>query len=558
MDSDCDYLLYSRGEDTRDGDDVDYESCLHCCDYSSQAESIRCNDIHNSLEVTFQVALTGRMVPYVEVLEASDQATRVRCASFETSETPVFYVNNSTVISLQGAIHMQDVSPNGTWLSAKDTCIHSVLRLRLAGLICTHMPELNRIVLEQKNDDGLLYLANKWLLNKNNMNEGIELFGPFVCDAMLAPVLHEILRSDWIEERKELADNNNELKLGWAQEFYDWTSVMKNKTGSMVFAYHGTCPSNHKNAHSYRLVTVILDKMRWCGYTPWSAVQAVRSSEGRISKLTCVQCKSRLLASCVFLMECAAVEASRQRDWLVRNEAVIQLCLLLYYIHMPKAKGCDVHDLLQAWTECTVIHSARYQDYREKAASSDLEALVVMFANDHLPAGPNTTKCKRPQPSYDNGVPCLNRELLQLIIQNDRFSPKRKTVVYPIRSEDDVNICTAVDVLPKAPDNMEARAQEVDVIARALVLCFPRVATSALDELTLRAPNTLRFSARIWPVFVNSTRACYQLFKALALPVSPSPVYILELLARGWRYIRPDILGRFIPMSTGGTCQGQL
>eukprot|EP00063_Salmo_salar_P050491 XP_014025326.1 PREDICTED: uncharacterized protein LOC106584481 [Salmo salar] len=125
-------------------------------------------------------------------------------------------------------------------------------------------------------------------------------------------------------------------------------------------------------------------------------------------------------------------------------------------------------------------------------------------------------------------------------------------------SEDDVNICTAVDVLPKGPDNMEARAQEVDVIARALVLCFPRVATSALDELTLRAPNTLRFSARIWPVFVNSTRACYQLFKALALPVSPSPVYILELLARGWRYIRPDILGRFIPMSTGGTCQGQL
>lgn len=178
------------------------------------------------------MALTGRMVPYVEVLEASDQATRVRCASFETSETPVFYVNNSTVISLQGAIHMQDVSPNGTWLSAKDTCIHSVLRLRLAGLICTHMPELNRIVLEQKNDDGLLYLANKWLLNKNNMNEGIELFGPFVCDTMLAPVLHEILRSDWIEERKELADNNNELKLGWAQEFYDWTSVMKNKTGS--------------------------------------------------------------------------------------------------------------------------------------------------------------------------------------------------------------------------------------------------------------------------------------------------------------------------------------
>ena len=120
---------------------------------------------------------------------------------------------------------MQDVSPNGTWLSEKTECIHSVLRLRLAGLMCIHLPHLNRIVLEQKNDDCLLYLTNKWLLNRNNRNEGIELFGPFVRDAMLAPVLHEILRSDWIQERKEMYETNNELKLGWAQEFYNWMCV---------------------------------------------------------------------------------------------------------------------------------------------------------------------------------------------------------------------------------------------------------------------------------------------------------------------------------------------
>lgn len=69
----------------------------------------------------------------------------------------------------------------------------------------------------------------------------------------------------------------------------------------------------------------------------------------------------------------------------------------------------------------------------------------------------------------------------------------------------------------------------------------------------MKAPNTRKFLGRIWPVFVNSTRVCYQLFKALALPVSPSPVYTLELLARGWRYITHEALECFIPMSTGGT-----
>ena len=136
MDSGCDYLLYSRGEDNREEDDVDYELCLHCCHYRSQAESIRCNGVHNSPEVPFQVARTGCMVPYVEVFKATDQATQAKCTIFEKSETPILYVYNGAVISLQGAIHTQDVSPNGTWLSGKDECSQSLLRLRQAGLIC--------------------------------------------------------------------------------------------------------------------------------------------------------------------------------------------------------------------------------------------------------------------------------------------------------------------------------------------------------------------------------------------------------------------------------------
>ena len=547
MDSRCDYVLYSKGNELSE-DDVE---CLHCSDFPIQEKAIRCTSIHNTPSVPFDRAMTGCMVPHVEVCEVTGPSSRTREAKLATSKTTLRYVNHGEIISLQGAIHMQDVSPNGTWLSEKTECGRSVLRLRLAGLMCIHLPELNRIVLEHKNDDGLLYLANKWLWNKENMTDGIELFGPFVCEAMLAPVLHVILRSDWIENRKELGETNNELKLGWAQGFYDWKCVAKNRTGSTVFAHSPTCPIKLNNAHSYKVVTLILDKMRWCGYTSWSAVQAVRCSEVHISKIKCTECKSRILTSCVFLMECAAVEASRQRDWLVRNEAVIQLCWLLYQIHEPR--GTHSEELLEAWTESTMIHSIRFQEYtKAKGALSDLEALVVIFANDHLPVASEYQRSAISNDRYKNGGPSPDPELLEVIMQNDRFSPKRQPVVYPIAREDDFNISTAVDVLSKATEATEARAQEVDVIARALVSCFPRVAASALDNLTLKVPNTRRFSGRIWPVFVNSTRVCYQLFKALALPVSPSPVYTLELLARGWRCIKYEVFERFIPMSTGG------
>lgn len=94
--------------------------------------------------------------------------------------------------------------------------------------MCVCTPELNQIVLQQKNDDGLLYLLHRWSENDKHMKQGIELFGPFVCDAVLAPVLHYVLRSDWIEERKELEDSNNELQLGWAHEFYNSNTETRN------------------------------------------------------------------------------------------------------------------------------------------------------------------------------------------------------------------------------------------------------------------------------------------------------------------------------------------
>ncbi|KAE8287285.1 hypothetical protein D5F01_LYC13323 [Larimichthys crocea] len=361
MDSDCNYLLYynKKNDEKTKEEKPESRSCPHCSKYPIQRDPIRRTTTHNTPKECFSQAMTGRMVPYVEAFESTDRSAAFESQSFNRSETPLRYAKHGKIISLQGAIHLQDVSPNGTWLSEKAECSKSVLRLRLASLVCLQLPELNRIVLEQKNDDGLLHLANKWLSDKENMNDGIEVFGPFACDAVLAPVLGEILRSQWINERKDLGETSNELKLGWAQEFYDWKCVAKKESGSSVFARDRKCLIKRKAAHGNGIVICILDKMRWCGYTPWSAVQALRCSEGRVSAMSCLECKCRLLASC---------------------------------------------------------------------------------------------KC----------------------------------------------------------------------------------------------------SGRIWPVFVNATRACYQLYKALALPVSPSLMYTLELLARAWRRVNPKALERFIPMSTGG------
>lgn len=71
------------------------------------------------------------MVPYMKMFEVTDQSTRPTCKLFEKSETPLRYVKDGDIMLLQGAIHMQDVSPNGTWLSEKKECRKSVLRLRL-------------------------------------------------------------------------------------------------------------------------------------------------------------------------------------------------------------------------------------------------------------------------------------------------------------------------------------------------------------------------------------------------------------------------------------------
>ena len=169
MDSDCDYLVYRKDDKICKEAEFEASSCPHCSQCFIQDTVIQCTSKQNAKNVSFDQALTGSMAPYVEVYQSTDESTCIENILLARSRlTTLRYVTDGCIVSLKGALHMQDVSPSGTWLSEKEECVKSVRRLRLAGLMCTHPPELNRIVLEQKkkNDDGLLYLTNRWLLNK--------------------------------------------------------------------------------------------------------------------------------------------------------------------------------------------------------------------------------------------------------------------------------------------------------------------------------------------------------------------------------------------------------
>lgn len=87
MDSHCDYLLYGKRDNGSVQDDTGCESCLHCSDYPIQENPIRCSATHRTPKVPFEQAMTGRMVPYVAVLEVLEESTQAKCELFEESET---------------------------------------------------------------------------------------------------------------------------------------------------------------------------------------------------------------------------------------------------------------------------------------------------------------------------------------------------------------------------------------------------------------------------------------------------------------------------------------
>lgn len=545
MDSQCDYWVLDipKGpkEDENEDDDVDCELCKGPIRQGSYEWKGR------PICVSLDQATAGAMVPYVDA-GISEHASGESAAKLSTA---VWYVSDSTVVALKGYIHLQDVPPNGTWLSSPKECVGSILRLRCAYLVCINLPELNRMVIEQKNDDGLLGLTRECLADTDNLSWAVDLFGAFACDAMLAPVLHVILRSSWVKERKDTLDANNDLKLGWAQEFYDYKCVAKDARGYPIFTHLRDCGAGDACGNEHAAITrLVLRLMRLSGYTPWSAVHAVRVAESALDNTKCRQCKPRLLASCAFLIECAAVEASREGDWLVRNEAVIELCWILYGIHLGTRPGSDDENLVN-WALATVAHSVKYHAYKPRE-QQDAEALVVLFANDHVSTPTREKSDGSPSPqSSETYKP--DHELESKIHANARYSTGKKLSrrTDKVTQELYAGISTAVDVMDVAPIAMEARAQDPEDVTLAILLCFPRVAENAIDQLTFEPPGRKCYTTELWPVFVNSTRACYQLFRALAIPVAPSPAYLLELLARGWRGLPERTLQRFLPMTAG-------
>nr|BBA49240.1 hypothetical protein [Oryzias latipes] len=631
MDVDCDYLTIGGVDAEPDGL---IDSCPHCSSARSLRRALVYQPAHQESDgvpasisvrpVTFEEASSGSMVPYVLSHETRDGRG---IDPEDGDKTAHYYTVRNCLASIRGSVHLRDAAEYGTWLSEVDQCAAALGRLRSAAHVCSHLPDLKRFVLEQKNDDGLLHLASKWLRRGEHATVGIEMFGPFFVDVAFAPVFHKILRSDWLVMRKRNCGTCNELKPGWAQEFYDAREVPRSPDSEMRFVGHPTCPCcKPGEAKDLGVVArAIVREMRLCGYTPWSAVQAVRRCESSMLELSCSECRRVIFTHCAFLMECAAVEASRERDWLVRNEAVIQLCWVVHSLlplekqaafpatdlsgaccvsenfaesedggggegEIPRrgeegGNGEGKEDLpacetrqhggaaaMYAWAFSVAAHCVAFQTY-ERNGSLDLEKIVVLYANDHLPMllddqdargqGILTTSVS-PDPrlfetaALNTGFVSPGLDPRDRLEERDMRVPPAGEVLYELpapRTFRRSGSGTPV-ALAEIPSHTEARAQDPEAIAAAIALHFPKVSPCALDRLSLKVPrpSSLRADASLfWPVFVNPTRSCHKLFKALALPASPSPAYALETLARGWRrvkdLVRPDSP---LPTASGG------
>lgn len=64
-----------------------------------------------------------------------------------------------------------------------------------------------------------------------------------------------------------------------------------------------------------------------------------RTCEADLFRIECTGCINAYMKYCVLLMENTAVEASREHDWILHNEAVVQLCWALYHIRINTTSG---------------------------------------------------------------------------------------------------------------------------------------------------------------------------------------------------------------------------
>ena len=440
----------------------------------------------------------------------------------------LYFMKESDLVGLNGPTFTHKAPTVGQWLLPLNDCRSALTRLRKAALAAYQQPDLNRIVLEQKNDDGLLELVSKWVTDSNVITHSLETFGCFAADALLAPVLHTILRSQWLAERKARLELNNVMPYGWGSEFYDCVGINK------------PCCTQCESCVAASQVYLVMHSM---GRSPWSTLQALRAIPTNIP--LCLG-TAKWAAG---LMEHASIEASISSDWLVRNETVIEFCALMYEIHRPRENlQCDNIDI---FAQCITSHRMAYECQAPLLQNLDADALAAMFSVSHLDADSlNETKQEVVKQQRQTISPA---DVLRLVHLLDKRAETLKYTSIKDTFLRGASPCVLKEA--QAPFSESAPADPL-TISECLTNCYPIVATQQLNLLDPNTGGSAQFSGHLWPIFVNRTRRCYSLFRALALPTQPASAYLLEILVQGWR-LSARVLHR-LPASSGPSlCVGK-
>ena len=433
----------------------------------------------------------------------------------------LYFVKEGDLVRLNGPIFTHKAPTVGQWLLPLNDCRSALKRLRKAALAAYQQPDLNRIVLEQKNDDGLLELVSKWVTDSNVIKHSLETFGAFASDALLAPVLHTVLRSRWLAERKARLELNNVMPYGWGSEFYDCIGINR------------PCCTRCESCMAASQVYMVMHRT---GRSSWSTLQALRSIPTNIP--LCLGTATWAAG----LMEQASIEASHSGDWLLRNEAIIEFCAHIYDIHKPREKlQCDN---LEIFAQCITRHRMAYECQSPLLGMLGADALAAMFSVLHLDAdGLNEAKQDVVKQQHQTISPADVSRLVHVL------HPRLETLKYTT-IKDTFLRGASPRVLKEAQAPLsEAAPADTMTISEILTTCYPIVSTKQLNSLDPNTGGSDQFSGNLWPIFVNRTRRCYPLFRALAFPTQPASAYLLEILVQGWR-LTAGVLHR-LPASPG-------
>ncbi|KAK2812676.1 hypothetical protein Q5P01_000977 [Channa striata] len=312
--------------------------------------------------------------------------------------------------------------------------------------------------------------------------------------AALAPCSRD-RRSEWVEKRKRRCCSNCELKPGWAQGFYDWRRVAVTPAGTPAFVRDPRCPAGSEcrgDGALARVSVAVLNEMRQCGYTPWSAVHAVRRREDNLLEIRCSECGG---AFGILRFSHGTGARRQRRDWLVR-EAVIQLCWALYCIR------CAGERAAPRGGRRPIVVSASYSGitapkvYRTIPGRSGARRRSRREARRRRRAG----NPRRRERKNSGRLGQVHRVALRGVSDSRRRDPRKRRP----SAAGDFAVMYAVDHLPGA-----RRSPTLSAGSDGL----------GGDRRPARIDRVHRVKREVF-----LSRACYRLFKSVALR-SPNPAY---------------------------------